>query len=135
VISGAHSPNAHLSRLVSLCVIGISVGGLIGLVELLARDAWLRMVAGPLAGKEFLIFKNTMQVGASPKSDIYLFNDEDVAQKHAIIRSTGDLYEIEGTSDVHPLTVNGRAVQRTRLRHGDEIGLGRTIFVFQRKRG
>jgi hypothetical protein len=135
MISGENSPDAHLSRLVSLCIIGISVGGLIGLVELLARDAWLRMVAGPLAGKEFLIFKATMQVGASPRSDIYLFNDDGVAQKHALIRSTGDLYEIEGVSDVHPLTVNGRAVPRARLRHGDQIGLGRTIFVFQRKRG
>ena len=108
---------------------------MIGIVEILARDAWLRMVAGPLAGKEFLIFKNVMAVGASPKSDIYLFNDEAVAQSHARIRATGDTYEIEALSDVYPLTVNNRSVQRARLRHGDQIGLGRTVFVFQRKLG
>ncbi|MEI8195233.1 MAG: FHA domain-containing protein [Phycisphaerae bacterium] len=135
MISGAGSPSAAMSRMVSLAVIGAVVGFMIGIVELLARDAWLRMVAGPLAGKEFLIFKATMQVGASPKSDIYLFNDAGVAQTHATIRSTGDLYEIENASDVYPLTVNGRVVQRCRLRHGDQIGLGRTIFAFQRKRG
>ena len=126
---------AGMSRLVSLAVIGTVVGFMIGIVELLARDAWLRMVAGPLAGKEFLIFKATMHVGGSPKSDIYLFNDAGVAQTHATIRTTGDLYEIENASDVYPLTVNGRVVQRCRLRHGDQIGLGRTIFAFQRKRG
>ncbi len=121
--------------MVGLAVVGLSVGLMIGLVELLARDAWLRMVAGPLAGKEFLIFKNTMVVGASPRSDIYLFNDTGVAPSHATIRATGDLYEIEATSDVYPVTINGRAVTRSRLRHGDQIGLGRTVFVFQRKRG
>jgi hypothetical protein len=134
-VTGAHNPSAHLSRMISLTIIGGSVGLMIGIVELLARDAWLRMVAGPLAGKEFLIFKSTMNVGASPKSDIYLFNDESVAPNHAVLRATGDLYEIESLSDVYPLTVNNRAVTRTRLRHGDQIGLGRTVFVFQRKRG
>ena len=76
---------------------------MIGVVELLARDAWLRMVAGPLAGKEFLIFKNLINVGASPKSDIYLFNDPGVAPHHATIRAPpGDLYEIEGASKYMP---------------------------------
>lgn len=135
LISGEGNPSAALSRLVSLAVIGLVVGLMIGIVELLARDAWLRMVAGPLAGKEFLIFKSTMQVGASPRSDIYLFNDPGVAQTHATIRVTGDLYEIENASDVYPLTLNGRVVQRSRLRHGDQIALGRTVFAFQRKRG
>jgi hypothetical protein len=134
-VTGEHNPSAYLSRMISLSLIGGSVGLMIGIVELLARDAWLRMVAGPLAGKEFLIFKSTMNVGASPKSDIYLFNDEAVAPTHAVIRATGDLYEIESVSGVYPLTVNGRTVSRTRLRHGDQIALGRTIFAFQRKRG
>jgi hypothetical protein len=134
-VTGEHNPSAATSRGISLSIIGGSVGLMIGIVELLARDAWLRMVAGPLAGKEFLIFKSNMNVGASPRSDIYLFNDQAVAQTHAVIRATGDTYEIEGVSDVYPLTVNNRAVKRTRLRHGDQIGLGRTVFVFQRKRG
>ena len=134
-VSGIDQPSAALSRAIAICVIGAAVGFMIGIVEILARDAWLRMVAGPLAGKEFLIFKNVMAVGASPKSDIYLFNDEAVAQSHARIRATGDTYEIEALSDVYPLTVNNRSVQRARLRHGDQIGLGRTVFVFQRKLG
>ena len=132
---GVNNPDAHLARLIALSVIGLSVGVMIGVVELLARDAWLRMVAGPLAGKEFLIFKNPMNVGASPKSDIYLFNDAGVAPQHAIIRTTGDTYEIEAVSQANPVNINGRAVRRSRLRHGDQIGLGRTVFVFQRKTG
>ena len=107
---------------------------MIGVVELLARDAWLRMVEGPLAGKEFLIFKDTMYLGASPKSEIYLFNDEAVDSRHAVIRSVGDNYEIENLCRERPARVNTRPLTRARLHHGDQITIGRTVFVFQKRK-
>ena len=127
-------PSAHWSRLIGITVIGASVGFTIGIVELLARDAWLRMLEGPLAGKEFLLFKDTMRIGASPKSDIYLFNDAGVADIHAILRVTGDIYEIESTASHRSISVNQRPVARCRLRPGDRIGIGRTVFVFEQRR-
>jgi pSer/pThr/pTyr-binding forkhead associated (FHA) protein len=120
--------------MIGLTIIGATVGLMIGVVELLARDAWLQMVEGPLAGKEFLIFKDRVHVGASPRSDIYLFNDDQVADRHAVIRAAADQYEIEAGDETHPLLLNGRAVSRSRLRHGDQITLGSTVFVFQRRR-
>ena len=128
-------PSAHWSRLVGILCVGAGVGVMIGLVELLARDAWLQMVQGPLAGKEFLIFKDRMNVGSSPRSDIYLFNDAAVEAQHAVIRSTGDVLEIENVSRSTPTCVNNRPVQRQRLRHGDQITIGRTVFVFQKRKG
>jgi hypothetical protein len=121
--------------MVGIVLVGGSVGAMIGVVELLARDAWLRMVEGPLAGKEFLIFKDTMHLGSSPRSEIYLFNDDDVADQHGIIRGVGSNYEIENLCQEQPLLVNGAPVPRTRLRHGDQITIGRTVFVFQRRKG
>jgi hypothetical protein len=135
LLLGAHGPSAGWSRLIGLAVIGASVGGLIGVVELLARDAWLRMTQGPLAGKEFLLFKDVMNIGASPRSDIYLFNDPLVAQQHAVIRGTGDECEIETRDRQHPLLLNSRPIQRARLRHGDQVTIGRTLFVFQKRKG
>ena len=134
LIMGVHKPSAHVSRLVGIGVIGASVGAMIGIVELLARNAWLRMVEGPLAGKEFLIFKDTMYVGSSPRSDIYLFNDDQVAPQHAVIRSVGDNYEIENLNRENPASVNGRPLQRARLHSGDQIGIGRTSFMFQKRK-
>ncbi|HEY3232027.1 MAG TPA: FHA domain-containing protein, partial [Roseiflexaceae bacterium] len=134
-VSGSSTPSAHWSRLIGFMVIGASVGAMIGVVELLARDAWLRMTDGPLAGKEFLIFKDVMAVGASPRSDIYLFNDPAVAARHAVIRAVGDNYEIESVCREQPALVNGRMAERARLRHGDQIGIGRTVFVFQTRKG
>ena len=134
LLLGDDKPSASISRWVGFGVIGAVVGLMIGIVERLARDAWLRMVEGPLAGKEFLVFKDVMRMGASPRSEIYLFNDPAIAASHATIRATGDIYEIENTCRENPVRLNGRPVQRSRLRHGDRISLGRTSFVFQRQR-
>jgi serine/threonine-protein kinase len=108
---------------------------MIGVVELLARDAWLQMSKGPLAGKEFLIFRDAMNVGASPRCDIYLFNDPQVAQLHAKIRTTGDTCEIQNIEESNPTLLNNRPVKNSRLRNGDQITIGQTEFIFQMRKG
>lgn len=132
ILSGDHI-EADWSRLVGFLVIGAAVGAMIGLVELLSRDAWLRMVEGPLAGKEFLIFRDVMNIGASPRSEIYLFNDSKVAATHATLRTIGDETEITARDRVFPLFVNGTAVKTGRLRHGDRIVIGSTSFLFEQR--
>src|SRR5207244_10756 len=62
VILSGKGIGADWSRFLGFLVIGAAVGAMIGLVELLSRDAWLRMVEGPLAGKEFLIFRDVMNI-------------------------------------------------------------------------
>jgi hypothetical protein len=135
LLLGPDKPSAHWSRLIGFAVVGGSVGAMIGIVELLARDAWLRMTQGPLTGKEFLLFKDIMNIGSSPRSDIYLFNDSQVAEHHAIIRAVGDECEIESRRGTYAVLLNNRSVSRARLRHGDNVTIGRTAFVFQRRRG
>jgi MFS family permease len=135
ILLGADQPSALSSRLIGLAVIGAGVGAMIGIVELLARDAWLRMTQGPLTGKEFLLFKDIMKVGSSPRSDIYLFNDPLVTGDHAVIRAVGDECEIEARETASPVLLNSRTITRARLRHGDTVTIGRTMFVFQRRRG
>jgi hypothetical protein len=135
LIVGSENPSSHWSRMVGFTTIGLSVGLMIGIVQLLTRDAWLRMTEGPLAGKEFLFFKDIMTLGSSPKCEIYLFNDKHVAARHAVLRASSDTFEIEGLVPDAPMLVNDRAVGRARLRHGDRITVGRTSFVFQMKQG
>ncbi|HEV7671883.1 MAG TPA: FHA domain-containing protein [Thermoanaerobaculia bacterium] len=133
VVLGADRVGADQARLIGLAVIGIAVGTMIGVVELLTRDAWLRMVEGPLAGKEFLMFREVMNIGASPRSEIYLFNDPKVAQTHATIRMIGDECEIAARDAVSPLLVNGQPVRNSRLRQGDRIQIGDTSFLFEQR--
>jgi hypothetical protein len=133
VVIGADRVGADWARLIGFAAIGIAVGTMIGVVELLTRDAWLRMIEGPLAGKEFLMFRDVMNIGASPKSEIYLFNDPKVAQTHATIRMVGDECEITARDRVNPLLVNGQSVRTSRLRHGDRIHIGDTSFLFEQR--
>ena len=127
-------PSAHISRLIGIVAIGLAVGGMIGVVELLARDAWLRMTEGPLAGKEFLLFKDLMRFGSSPSMEIYLFNDPLVAGHHANLRMVGGEADLEAAG-TQPVEVNQRRIDRARLRHGDRITIGRTSFVFEKRGG
>ena len=133
LLFGGQKMSAHWSRLIGFGLVGASVGAMIGVVELLARDAWLRMTEGPLAGKEFLIFRDVMTIGSSPRSDVYLFNDPLVAGHHATLRMMGDECEIENHDKRQPVLLNGRPVQRTRLGHGDQMAIGHAVFVFQRR--
>lgn len=133
VIIGQDRIGADASRAIGLIVIGCAVGAMIGIVELLTRDAWLRMTEGPLAGKEFLIFRDTMNIGASPKSEIYLFNDPAVAATHATLRVIGDETEITARDRVQPLVVNHNVVVNARLRHGDRITIGATSFIYEQR--
>ncbi len=125
-------PSAHISRLTGIVAIGLAVGAMIGVVERLARDAWLRMTEGPLAGKEFLLFKDLMRFGSAPSMEIYLFNDPLVAGHHANLRLAGGEADIEAAG-TQPVEVNQRRVDRARLRHGDRITIGRTSFVFEKR--
>ncbi len=133
MLLGMDKPKSTLSRMVGFVVVGGTVGTMIGVVELLARDAWLRMIEGPLSGKEFLIFKDVMKIGASPRSDIYLFNDPLVAGHHANLRMVGDDCDVDSVAADTPIEVNGHPCQRSRLRHGDRITIGRTSFVFEKR--
>lgn len=125
-------------------VIGALVGGMLfdpvdrlvnGVVELLARDAWLKMLAGPLAGKEFMLFRNPTAIGSSPKADVYLFKDAAVEPTHALIHVLGEGYELESVSAGAPAEVNGRPVRRARLEPGDQIRIGKTVLAFAVKEG
>jgi pSer/pThr/pTyr-binding forkhead associated (FHA) protein len=58
-----------------------------------------------------------------------------VAETHASIRTSGDHSEIESDGPEKTVLVNGRPTRHSRLRHGDQITIGRTSFLFQSKKG
>ncbi len=126
---------ANISRLIGLVLVGGIVGAAIGIVEKFSREAWLRMTHGPLAGKEFIIFKDVMHIGASPKNEIYLFNDPQVNPVHARILTVGDNFEIESQDNLKPVLVNDRPARLLRLHNGDRITIGRTSFIFTKADG
>lgn len=121
---------AELSRAIGLTAIGLAVGLLIGLTDLLTRDAWLKVLEGPLQGKEFSFDRTPIRIGSSPKNEIYLFKDPDVEPLHAQINKMRDTFEIEDTSGSAGTLVNGQRITRHRLKDGDRIRVGKSEFAY-----
>jgi len=127
---GTFLEGVEASRAIGFSIIGGTVGFMIGVVEMLTRDAWLLMTAGPLVGKQFIIYKNPTMLGSSPKCEIYLFKDASIEPNHAAIHTIRDGYEIEDRGSASGTWVNGREMKRQRLRNNDEIKLGEAKFVY-----
>jgi hypothetical protein len=119
------------SRAVGFALVGGSVGLFIGLVELMAREAWVRILTGPIAGKEFVLYRNPTWIGSSPKSEIFLFKDPQVSPQHACFKRAGEHYEIEDAGTPAGTSVDGRPGKRTRLRDGSRITIGKTTMEFR----
>ena len=123
----------NLSRAIGTCVVGAGAGLMIGLVEMFTKDAWLLMTAGPLTGKQFIIYNNPTFVGSSPKCEIYLFKDAAIEPFHAAIHKMRDAYEIEDRNSGSGTYVNGARVSRQRLADGDEVRIGRAVFIYSER--
>lgn len=132
VFSGPNG-QGDISRGVGFTTIGVMVGLFVGLVEQWTKTAWLLMRAGPLAGKQFIIYRNPTVLGSSPKADIYLFKDEAIEPQHALIHNFGGRYEIEDKGTADGTYVNGIPVTKQILKPGDQIVLGKTVLEFALK--
>ena len=124
---------AAYSRAVGFSAIGVAVGLFVGLVEGWTKTAWLYMKKGPLAGKQFVLFKDTTVLGSSPKATIYLFKDDGIEPTHAIIYNRGGRFEIEDQGTPDGTYVNGIPIKSHILRNGDQVVLSRTVLEFQVK--
>ncbi|QDV77624.1 FHA domain-containing protein [Botrimarina mediterranea] len=129
----AEDGQATYSRAVGFGSIGLFVGLFVGLVEGWTKTAWLQMLKGPLAGKQFILFKDTTSLGSSPKADIYLFKDDAIEPRHAQIVNRGGRFELEDNESPDGTYVNGVPVRRHVLRDGDQVVLGKTVLQFSLK--
>lgn len=124
---------AATSRLVGVLAVGLAVGIFVALVERLAREAWIRVRTGPLAGKSFVLYKTPTLLGSAPASDIYLFKDAEIDANHAQIHRVGNAYEIEDLASRSGTEVDGQRVRRGRLASGARIRIGSTVLEFEER--
>lgn len=130
--SGSLFSESDLSRLVGVLAVGALVGIFVALVDRLAREAWIRVRTGPLAGKAFVLYRTPAYIGSAPDADIYLFKDADIGPKHATIHRVGSRYEIEDSSR-RGTRVAGQVIRRSRLVSGDQIVIGGTVLEFEER--
>lgn len=129
-ILGSLGPMAGTpSRFVGMIVLGLCTGLGIGLVEEMRKEAWLIIVAGPLAGKQFILYKSVTYIGSAPAMDVPLVKDRGVAPKQCIIEIEGSRHVLRDLTGGRTL-VNGRPAVRLALHDQDAIGMGNTTLEF-----
>lgn len=94
----------------------------------------LVVTKGPLRGRTFLVVKTETKLGRDPANDIVL-DDDYVSRLHATIATRGDDHLVVNASPNGTL-VNGKRVERAKLKSGDEITLGAaTVLRYEPEAG
>jgi hypothetical protein len=129
LIGALNLPRSSLA--VGLVVLGISIGLLIGLAQVILKEAWLRVEAGFRPGRELIVSKDEITIGRAESCDIGLFGDTNVEKVHARVIHEGNRYLLtDGGSTSGTFLNEQRIVQPTPLRSGDAIRVGASIIRF-----
>ncbi len=118
------------SRAVGFGLLGLATGVAMGIVESALKDRWLYVASGPLAGKQFILYKPITAIGSSQQSDIYLFKDNSIQGQHARIELRGAQTFLHAQGQVY---VSGQPARSRALQSGDLIQIGRYAFHYRER--
>lgn len=121
-----------LARFVNIVGLGVGAAAATVFLENIAKQGWLRVAAGIIAGKQFILYRNPTVIGSSPKCEIYLFKDPSVAPKHAAVNNRNGAFFITAIEGATVL-VNNIPIRQQKLKTGDYIRVGSTVFAFEAK--
>jgi hypothetical protein len=112
-------------------VLGMCIGLLIALAQVILKEAWLRVEAGFRKGREQILSKQTVTIGRAERCDVGLFGDMLVEKVHCRIVRNGDHYVLTDEGTASGTYVNEERIDGPRtLRSGDRIRLGRSVLRF-----
>ena len=94
-----------------------------------SEKAMLVIHRGPAQGSRFLLDSNTISIGRSPESDVFL-DDVTVSRKHAQVLRTKNEFSITDSHSLNGTYVNSISVTSQVLRMGDEIQIGKFHALF-----
>jgi hypothetical protein len=121
-----------LTRLVGLAAVGGLIAVATRVIETARRQAWLHIVAGGMAGKEFILYHAVTRIGASPDCEIFLLKDPAIAKLHAQIHEQ-DGHRTLTAMPSAPVFVNQQPVQSHVLRNGDQLQIGNTVISYSER--
>lgn len=120
---------------IGFAALGACIGLLVGLAQVILKEAWVKVEAGFRPGREMIIAKEKVTIGRAEGSDIPLFGDSGVEKAHALIVIDGNRYylvdsDTPGGTFVNDQKINGRVP----LRSGDLIKMGnKSLLRFYEK--
>jgi hypothetical protein len=111
--------------------LGACIGLLIGLAQVILKEAWLKVEAGFRKGREIIVAKPDVTIGRAESCDIGLFGDPDVEKLHARIRLDGNRHVVLDEGSRSGTYVNDELIRGPwPLRSGDRIRMGTCVLRF-----
>lgn len=122
------------SRAIYAILMGAAIALFIGIVERIARSAWVRLTLGRNEGKEWVLDAGQNFIGRSESSQIPLFGDPNIAPMHAcIVRQGPNQFLLTDGGSPIGTYLNGQRVQQAPLFHGAVITVGSYNLEFLMK--
>lgn len=111
--------------------LGACIGLLIGLAQVILKEAWLKVESGFRKGREVILASPEITLGRAENCDIGLFGDAQIEKRHARIRTEGNRHVLIDEGSAAGTYVNDERIRGPRvLRSGDRIRLGQCVLRF-----
>lgn len=94
-----------------------------------APQACVVVVQGRQLGHKVELAKTVVTLGRAPECELCL-PDHSVSRRHCRIEPVADGFELVDLESTNRTFLNGKAIQRSVLRDGDRIELGRNVLKF-----
>ncbi len=131
VFSGKQEGALFSPRAIGFVALGACIGLLVGLAQVILKEAWVRVEEGYRAGREMILAKEKTSVGRAEGTDIALFGDAGVEKLHAHIVVADGRFVLEDNGTPGGTFVNEQRVHgRTPLQSGDLIRMGKSVLRF-----
>jgi hypothetical protein len=114
--------------------LGMCIGLLVGLAQVILKEAWVKVEKGRRAGREMILTKERTTIGRAESCDLGLFGDNQIERLHASILLAGNRYYLEDAATPAGTYVNDRKVMgRVPLQSGDLIRVGNSVLCFRER--
>jgi hypothetical protein len=123
------------SSAVGFVALGACIGLLIGLAQVILKEAWIRVESGFRPGRELILSKPVTIIGRAEGSDIGLFGGKGVEKTHARIVKNGAEYLLADAQTPGGTFLNDQRIDSpTPLHAGDRIRVGNCVLLFQERK-
>jgi hypothetical protein len=134
-LTGQPADELLSSSALGFVALGASIGLLIGLAQVILKEAWVRVERGFRAGRELILTKPETIIGRAESCDIGLFGGQGVEKTHARILQQGADYLLADAQTPGGTFLNDERIDEpTPLHAGDRIRVGNCVLLFQERR-
>ena len=123
----------NLPTMAAISLACAAIGLAIGLVDRIRRRAWLTVIEGRLRGRETILDRPTVTIGALDSATLRLAGDRGVEPTHAVLSGGADGYRLQCHGRVE---VNGtacRASSPVRLNSGDVLRISGSFIRYEHR--